>query len=192
MGECIPDLVCVWLPGDSLLNMPAKKWSFRHAFFLWHLRGRTALRARTLAARAYESEESVSNVLADLVKWGLAEKNDSGSFSLAEDVRRLTGEVIAIEVKLSRWRQALEQAKNYRRFSDQSAVVLDLARVKVNESMKATFRNEGIGLYAVQGEELLQFVPPRRSRRSCPEKEYIISSVAVSCRQSLWSSRKLS
>ena len=60
-------------------------------------------------------------------------------------------QVIAIEAKLTKWRQALSQASAYRRYANQSFVVLPQPVAELARINRAVFAAEGVGLIAVDG-----------------------------------------
>ena len=52
----------------------------------------------------------------------------------------------AVELKLRRWREALDQAINYLKFADRAYVVLDGDQIARDEEMIKAFRAYGVGL----------------------------------------------
>ena len=79
----------------------------------------------------------------------------------------LVGASLAIELKLSKWKRAFEQALIYQLCTDYSAVALP--RRAAERAERAWFREYGVGLFAVdqQGEvEIL--MSPRRSASTWP------------------------
>jgi hypothetical protein len=190
VGSCIPDLVCV-----RFLEMPTPElwphqWAYRHAHVLWLLRRWKYLRLETIAARCYESPEKIFIILKQLLKSGAVIALDTGAFSLSDEMKNLRAEVISVEAKLHHWRDALEQAKRYKQFSDRAFVVMDPNGIPTKIEAIRAFRASRIGLCTVVGKAVKWVVPLYTTdMRLSPDREYLISAAASSTRQTLWSFR---
>jgi hypothetical protein len=73
-----------------------------------------------------------------------------------------SGEVVAIEAKLTRWRDALHQATRNRSFAETSYVLLPTAAAKVAEKYLAEFRVRNVGLCSLSPCGLDVIFEPRR------------------------------
>ena len=73
------------------------------------------------------------------------------------------GPIIFVELKLSRWAEALDQASFYLRRCDLSCVVLDGDAAA--EVPRGVFAQAGIGLFAAWPERLEMLVSPKLSNR---------------------------
>lgn len=71
-----------------------------------------------------------------------------------------TGEVLAFEAKLTRWRTALHQAYRNRCFAHRSFVVLPEAVACAASEWQAEFTRRGIGLCFVDGDRVVVLVEP--------------------------------
>jgi hypothetical protein len=69
--------------------------------------------------------------------------------------------VTAVELKLSRWREALGQASSYLKFADRSYVVLDAERSGCEQEMLDVFRSSRVGLMMLSPDGLTESVPAR-------------------------------
>jgi hypothetical protein len=77
-----------------------------------------------------------------------AVSSGSHSFSLAPNWRDILPEVITVEVKVSNWSKALEQANRNRIFAHRSFIALP-CRVAERVKSQTTFQDSGIGLLSV-------------------------------------------
>ena len=76
------------------------------------------------------------------------------------DLVAIGPEVVAVELKLHAWREALRQATAYQLGADRSYVALPLARAREAHRARFSFEREGIGLLAVDGEGRVRTVLP--------------------------------
>lgn len=81
-------------------------------------------------------------------------KNDTSIASL--------GKAVAIELKLSDWRRALEQAYRYKAFADLSLVIIDAAKIKPALCQLGYFKKSRIGLVSYSVEDVFEeiYIPP--------------------------------
>ena len=186
VGDCIPDLVCVRFL-ESPTNLLPKQWAYRHVYVLWLLRRYKSLRLETISKHTYEHPEKVSSILQDLIKSGAIIVKKSGSFSLSAGMKALRAEVVSVEAKLYRWKEALDQAIKYKSFSDISFVAMDKNGIPKNPRHISEFYQFQVGLCSVSKDEIEWIVPPRSIQTTKgPEREYLVISAAASC-QTLWS-----
>jgi hypothetical protein len=95
----------------------------------------------------FVSRTAANAAISHLVKLGAIRKHASGEIQVRSPFTA-NGDIhiASIEIKLRRWREALNQAIQYKQFSDQSWVVLDASQVSINEEMVSSFKDAGIGL----------------------------------------------
>jgi hypothetical protein len=145
IGSIIPDvLVGVWsgeLPRCAGLNSVS-----RH-ILAWLSVQKIVDTEQALREHLFLSQHATANAVASLKRVGAIIKRDSGEveirpeFDISCSVR-----LIAIELKLKRWREALEQAIVYRKFTDEAHVVLDGNQIRMNAQIRAAFLDSGVGL----------------------------------------------
>ena len=189
VGPCIPDLIYVRFaqPPDPLLW--PRRWTFRHSFALWLLRQDATLTLGAMADLFYESPDGrIKQTMRDLVRSGAVIENPSQTFGLSPAMRAVRAEVIAVEVKLSRWTRALEQAQSYLSFADRSFVAMDARQAPKRSNVLDKFLELGIGLCVVLPRSLEWLVMPQPDKglHGC-DREYLIASAASKSRQTLWS-----
>jgi hypothetical protein len=187
VGGCIPDILLVSFSSPPPTELWPSGFTYRHACVLAELRRSRALRRSTLATRLYETEERIAPLVNDLVGSRAIEERPTGALQLSAELRRLKSEVIAIEAKLSRWSEALDQAASYRAFADRVIVAMDAGLFDASDSEAvASFRRAGIGLCVVDRDGPRGIHSGRRSEQGSAKREYVCSSVLLSRTHTLW------
>jgi hypothetical protein len=153
IGSVIPDLLFgIWsgeLPRYRGLNGIS-----RH-ILSWLLTRKIANSEEQLRADLFLSQHAADCAVSALERVGAISKRESGEvelcpeFDISDSIR-----LIAIEMKLKRWREALAQAIEYRKFADEAYVVLDGTQARINNEVRDIFAANGIGLFLQCGGEL--------------------------------------
>ncbi|MGH9715475.1 MAG: hypothetical protein ACRD4R_01910 [Candidatus Acidiferrales bacterium] len=106
---------------------------------------------------------TASSAVTRLEQVGAVVKRDSGELFLRPQFDVLgAARLIAIEMKLKRWREALDQAIAYRSFADEVHVVMDGAQVRISDSARDAFVSSGVGLILHCDSGFLREVPACR------------------------------
>jgi len=161
LGAGVPDLVVV--------SYDPQVFALAHvdltdAQILAYLRAVGKARLDTIAERMGTSPEKLSSRLSNLVE-AEAIAASANTFSLAPPWRHILPEIITIEVKVSNWQRAVEQAARNRIFAHLSFVALP---EKVSERVRKEplLGRLGIGLISVSEDGTAALV--RRPRRTQP------------------------
>lgn len=188
VGGEIPDLIYVTFEREPPNDVWPPRWTFQHAFILWQLRRGRRLQPGTIAKRSFMPVERTSAYLEHLASSGAVQQTATGSYILSPQLAQLSVDVLAVEAKLTRWREALGQARSYATFADRVAVAMDSAGVPRSRRDIAAFRRHGIGLLAVDADHIEWLVTPKRRHPArSPEREYMIASASDPLRQRSWS-----
>jgi hypothetical protein len=153
IGSVIPDLLFgIWsgeLPRYARLNTVS-----RH-ILAWLSTQKIANSEEQLRNDLLLSQYAAESAVSALKHVGAISKRDSGEVELRPEFD-VSGSVrlIAIEMKLKRWREALMQAIEYRKFADEAYVVLDGNQVRMTIEVRDAFVANGIGLFLQCGAEL--------------------------------------
>ena len=179
IGSRIADFVVVRfaeLPSDLDWSI---RWSFRHAYVVSLLRRREALRIATIAAHAFEEPSRIEPLVSELINCGALCQTSSGAVRLSPWLASIRAQVITVEAKLHRWKEALEQAVYNAAFADFSVVAMDAGGSPRSPAALDQFRKNGIGLCAVgsQAADWLVAPQPFTAGRS-PEWDYLVSAAA--------------
>jgi MarR family protein len=122
------------------------------------------------AARAFKRIESSGLVIRTA---GKKMSLDAGGFT-----RGLI--VTAIELKLSRWREALDQATGYLKFADRAYVVLDADRSARDGEMVEAFRASRVGLFMLGAGDLNEVVAAQEQHCIGVQRVQAVQKLCVS------------
>lgn len=144
VGAGMPDLLFITSEPAVLALAQA---DLSDAQILAYLRGVCRARVETIVRRLNRTPESVMTALASLLQAD-AIRESAQIFSLKPSWRSILPEVIAIEAKVTNWRQALRQAARNRIFSHRSFVALP-EHIAERVSSESAFGQLGVGILAV-------------------------------------------
>ncbi|MGL6187157.1 MAG: hypothetical protein ACRC1T_17440 [Clostridium chrysemydis] len=100
-----------------------------------------------LAETLYIDIEILENSLTKLAKNKLIDKVSVNSYSLNKKFKEcIPDKFISLELKLSNWREALDQAVYNKKFSDESYVIIDKDKIPKNIKFKNFYQTNNIGL----------------------------------------------
>ena len=147
-GVCIPDMVLVYQISPSTL--PVKVLSSFEAGVLSYIAANGGESIEAVASGMYCQVKNVETVVKSLVRKGLV---SGTSDALIADVPALTGQthVVAIEAKLTRWKDAIEQAEEYFVFAHRSFIAMP-ADVAGRPEVLERCASVGVGVFAVDPE----------------------------------------
>lgn len=146
VGSVIPDLVLVdpRRVGSSVGSLTGfETWIVADL-----LRSRSR-RVKTLSRRLFARPEATTRAVARLERVGFLARASEASFSLREDSFPRDAEVVAIEAKLRRWREAIDQATEYLLFANCSYVALPKETIDGSMGILPACRHRGLGVIAV-------------------------------------------
>ncbi len=190
IGECIPDLICVGYQEFPISAKWPKKWKSKYSFILSLLRENGPLSLDEIADLCFEDEMKISPLLSELVKDRTIVLTREDKYTLSYEVALIEAEVIAIEAKLTKWREALNQGMRYKQFADKVIVAMDADGAPRSPDALELFSDSNIGLCAVTHDDVEWLVEPTKTPPSdMYDNEYIINSTLVPSRQILWTRR---
>jgi hypothetical protein len=109
-----------------------------------------ALRARCGIA----TDVRIAEMFERLIEWGLIKQHEGGSVAVRDEwISSL--DVTAVEAKLTRWNDGLEQAMAYRRYADRSFVMIPEVAADAAVRARAAFEAAGVGLLVFDGSQIL-------------------------------------
>jgi hypothetical protein len=157
VGMVIPDLVIVD-PGAGRWG-PVTLTSFESWIVADLLRARSR-RVETLSRRLFARPDRTSRAVERLERVGLLNRGMRSSFSLVDNFPR-DAEVVAVEAKLRRWREAVDQATDYLRFANRAYVALPQETVASTRGLLPLCRSRRVGVIAVSGStaEIVRVAP---------------------------------
>lgn len=118
-----------------------------------------------------------------LKAWGLLDSQKGGRI-IARQFIPSTASIVAIEAKLRRWRDALAQALEYRKYADESYVLLPERAGSLASAHVQEFHDAGIGLWVASDTELTEVLPAARQSSHCWRREFVFSRLVAASLQS--------
>jgi hypothetical protein len=176
VGTVIPDQLVLRIPKRRATASHVRRLTLFESSILAALDDDCARRPSTVASRLFTRKERVEHVLGRLARTDLVERSASGGYTLS--TRRLPThiDIIAVEAKLSRWREAVEQARQYSRFANEVYVALPVSTIESSflpclEHCKMF----GLGLLAVTPKGTERLVKASRLDPRTPEWFWLMS-----------------
>ncbi|MBS1983431.1 MAG: hypothetical protein JST16_04595 [Bdellovibrionales bacterium] len=168
LGLIIPDLLVGVCKGRT---PPLRaRCSVVEAYIVALLEAGQTWRVSELERELYLTSAVAERSLRRLARLQIVNDNRRGGWSLSACAHSRIVEIIAVEAKLRRWRDALVQAVEYQEFADRSFVVLDGNQTRESASLRKLFRSAGIGLLLQYGHAIdvavkARVCRPRSERR---------------------------
>lgn len=159
-----PELVQIAGINSSLANV------------LGYLRVVRCARLETIAHRLNQPEEQLNNHLNSLSQVGVI-YNKGTSYFLANHWYAILPEVVTIEVKVSNWRHAVEQAARNMLFCHRSFIAIP-STIGERACSDARVRDLGIGVISVNNDGAIRI--HRKARRSKPKVWAYYYKLAIS------------
>lgn len=112
----------------------------------------------------YLTDGGARRALARLTKAGaIGQEREGKVVCLRDEARTAHVEIVAVEAKMRRWREALRQAISYQEFSDRAFVALDGNQVRFSETIEQAFTAAGVGLILLH-QTMVRVVLPAENR----------------------------
>tara|TARA_R110002167_G_scaffold148524_2_gene341496 strand:- start:3134 stop:3814 length:681 start_codon:yes stop_codon:yes gene_type:complete len=156
VGRCIVD-IAGFVMHRSKFPLIERPFTITESIILAHLRNHGATRIDLLEQRCgLESGGLRKGNLDRLKDRHIIRYGAGGQISLENYSFPIS--IIAIEAKLMRWRDALRQATEYKKFADQSFVLLPSEYAGGAISSKNEFKNAGVGLFVFDNQSGLDCI----------------------------------
>lgn len=161
VGTVIPDLVLV-----RAMTQAGRGFSSFESWVIAALLRSRRLTVETLARRLYARPVNAKRALHALLRRQIVRRLSGDTYELLPDWFPVDPEVVAVEAKLTRWREAVEQASAYLRFSDRSYVAVPPETVRSAADLLPACCARGLGLLTVEpnGVTVLRRAPRHRIR----------------------------
>jgi hypothetical protein len=158
IGGVIPDLLIGLWPSTRPITL-RPQCTMGEAHIVALLESTESLRRSDLARHLYVSVQTVNRLTGRLIKLGVLVERPKHWLTLAPGFSTRDVELIAIEAKMHRWHDALDQAKAYRAFANRSYVVVDGNQVRSTRPLVNAFLDAGVGLLFQREFALTPIVP---------------------------------
>jgi hypothetical protein len=177
VGNVIPDLLCGEWSED--LRPPKRSFTFIEACILALLERHDELMESDISQLLHLSAPAAAKAFRRIEQSGLILSTRNGKVSLDAGCFTRGFAVTAVELKLSRWREALNQAVSYLKFADRAYVVLDADRTDREEPMVEMFRASRVGLLMLGAEELTEVVPAPTQHCISPQRVQAVQKLCI-------------
>ncbi len=190
IGECIPDFIYVGYKSTPTMNNWPNRWNAKYSFILALLREHGSLTGQEIASICFEEIETISPILLFLEKHEIITRSLNEKYTLSEKIAQIDAEIVAIEAKLTDWREAFHQAVRYQQFADKVIVAMDAEGIPRDDKSLELFKACNIGLCAISFSNIEWLIQPGRNNPTDTfNKEYIVNSTLIPSRQILWTRR---
>src|SRR5262249_53662414 len=122
IGNVFPDLLFGRLTSTQ---MSAPMFTHIEASILSLVHNESDFTAADVLARIFLPTPTADRTFRALEKKGALERTPTGAFRVCSNLPAAQMEIVAVELKLKRWREACAQAASYLSFADRAYAVLD-------------------------------------------------------------------
>lgn len=176
VGHSIADIVILRRAGAACCLWPEGPLSVVESAILSSLRRLGTSSADEIAQDVFMQAEPVRLLLLGrLSNWSLV-RNHAGGFRTSK-AWVSQSEIIAIEAKLTRWRDAIDQAVAYRRYADRSFVLLPMENAVIAAQHKDAFTKAGVGLLAYGDGRVVRVFPSPKAKEHTWHREFAMSRI---------------
>jgi hypothetical protein len=168
IGAVSPDLLY-----GAFRSMPPSRLrgiTYLDAHVLSLLETRSLSGTGELLSRLHIGHATAERVLTRLMNRNWVVRSASGRLTLAASLRSSQMRLLAVEFKLSRWKDALAQALSYCSFAAETYVLLDGSQFRPMRAAVAEFRHCGVGLLVNNEGRLRVIVRASRTSPVGPER----------------------
>lgn len=177
VGRVVPDIVV--LKNQRMCHSLVHTFTIAESVVLASLRREGATRIDLLEARCGVDRTGLRDgSLKRLIDAGFLSLQRGGRVELNLDIYAV-GDVVAIEAKLHRWRDALDQASAYLQFADKAYVLLPEDGAERAGEHHEAFRSRGVGLLSVSGDDIAVVVPAKKTQDHDWRREFVFSRLLL-------------
>lgn len=128
------------------------------------LKGRASI--NLLQRELLVDKEQLKNCLEKLCSTGLIQKISNYSYKICEWEVFIPKSLLAIELKLSKWQEALEQGIYNQKFAEYSFVVLDEEKIHMNHKIEEYYKSSNVGLIYLHSDGNMKIkVMPKKNKK---------------------------
>ena len=176
IGRIIPDLL--FARSFATHSLYARtRLTFLHCHALAMAHDEQGASSGRMCSELYVPEETGERALKYLAKRGFIAA-EQGAYFTVESASLSQSRIVAVEVKMRRWREALAQATAYLSFADESLVVMDGNQVRLDSEIAEAFHSAGVGLILLYGRVAIQEISARAIPVMSPERVWALTKLA--------------
>lgn len=147
-------------PGVSLID----------SFILAELEGSAAVTAEDVATQIFLTTSETEIRLRKLAKRELVRVSPRGSWEIVPRFNSRCLEIVAVEAKVRRWREAFAQALSYLAFANRAYVALAAPITAMDRDVLGLFRSSGVGLLHQSYGQVSIIIPASRHNPTSPAR----------------------
>jgi hypothetical protein len=167
VGTVIPDLIYIRAYASRKQLLPVSGLTALESAIVAALLAGRPLRDVTIARRLYSQVDRITTRLRELERRGVVEQPSDGVWVVRRKTILKRTRVVAVEAKLRRWRDAVQQAASYLAFANQSYVALPRVIAERNDALRAACWNARVGLALVEPKRVtLALIAPTHHPRT--------------------------
>jgi hypothetical protein len=178
VGNVIPDLLFGEWSED--LRPLKRNFTFIEARILALLEQRDELLESEVSQILHLSAPAAARAFKRIQESGLVFPTRAGKISLDAGCFTRAVLVTAVELKLRRWREALDQAVDYLKFADRAYVVLDGDQIRRDEEMIRSFGASRVGLFMLRAGGLAEVVVAQAQPCISPQRVQAVQKLCIS------------
>ncbi len=167
IGNVFPDLLFGRL---TTIQINAPTFTHVEASILSLVHNELDFTVADVLSRIFLPTPTADRTFRTLEKKGALERTPTGAFRVCSNLPAAQMEIVAVELKLKRWREACTQAASYLSFADRAYAVLDGNQLKVTETIVSAFRSAGVGLVLQRGSVFDVVVESTTARQMTPNR----------------------
>lgn len=186
VGNCIPDLIIALIPNPKETNYFSKKLTYKQASLVRIIGSYSRISIPKLSKKAFETVESVRHTIHSLEENGYIKSVSNNSYSVSNEFKKTNIQIFSIETKLTRWQNAIDQAIQYRNFSNRSFIALDKKISDRSKKIAKKSKKEGLGLMTVTKKRAYIHSNGRINKPKTAFFTYLKSSILSYSEQSYW------
>lgn len=171
VGMIVPDLILILSTKKQIGRRKRFPLTFLDCTVLRSLDESRPVSISELCETLYAQKISIEKVVRRLHKWGLVVKMSSGSYTRKRNLLPSGFQILAIEAKLARWRDAIDQARGYKSFAHLSYIAMPENLISSHSRARSLCHANRIGILAVARD---QMVISKRARLSRPDSAQYI------------------
>jgi hypothetical protein len=136
------------------------------------------LKLEEILSHIFLAPPTAQRIFQKLQRMGVLTRTTSGAVRISDTHTTRRVEIVAVEFKLRRWKDALAQAITYQKFADRSYVVLDEDQVTVGPQMDFAFRAAAVGLILQREAALRVLIEPTAKAQISSDRVVAVQKLA--------------
>jgi hypothetical protein len=174
VGSCIPDLLLFFHIDDQ--TRESIQLTYFDASILAAILEAGSIGLPGLSDRLFSRPEELQPKLDRLVRLELVSVRAGGAYGLRRGVLPQNVRIVAVEAKLSRWRSAIAQAREYFGFANESYIAMPADALRTNVTALDACAKAGVGVIVVDGSGAMVLLEAEKTQPRSPAWVRLVSN----------------